>query len=89
MEKLHSIYMYYGNATKVCPPALSPWYSTTNTLITQRNLLAFVPSTYLKTFPLSVISFREFSSRISVRQKLHHCVNAIIKREEHYHGLCN
>ncbi|KYQ48466.1 hypothetical protein ALC60_12522 [Trachymyrmex zeteki] len=76
----------------VCPVsrALSPWYSTTYEHANYPKEFAGVRSFRVsKDLPLSVISFREFSSRISVRQKLHHCVNAIIKREEHYHGLCN
>ncbi|KYM86407.1 hypothetical protein ALC53_04107 [Atta colombica] len=80
------------NATKVCPVprALSPWYSTTYEHANYPKEFASVHSFRVsKDLPLSVISFREFSSRISVRQKLHHCVNAIIKREEHYYGLCN
>jgi len=76
----------------VCPVprALSPWYSTTYEHANYPKEFAGVRSFRVsKDFPLSVISFHEFSSRISARQKLHHGVNAIIKRKEHYHGLCN
>jgi len=47
------IYTYHRNATEVCVLYLARYphgiLLLTNTLITQRNLLAFVPSAYLKT----------------------------------------
>lgn len=53
-KKLHThIYAYHGNTTQVCVLYLARYphgiLLLTNTLITQRNLLAFVPSAYLKT----------------------------------------
>lgn len=45
-RKLHSIYTYHENATKVCVLHLAHYprgILLTNTLITQRNLLAFLP----------------------------------------------
>lgn len=89
IEKLETpyiqyIYMYHMKRNRsVCPipRALSPWYSTTYEHANYPKEFAGVRSFRVsKDLPLSVISFREFSSRISARQKLHHSVNAIIKK---------
>lgn len=83
----NSILLYVHVSRKrnqnVCPVtrALSPWHSTYEHANYPKEFAGVRSFRVSKDLPLSVISFREFSSRISARQKLHRGANAIIKKE--------